>query len=173
MRPKRNGLQYKPLIIMKNIIFTLITIICTFFFFGCSKDCCGDVFVDLGISVISQDSLDLLDPSEPRAFDVDNIKVFYLIDGKVEEVFFGNLDNPKNFSINQSDKFYEMNLTPNDKGNTTYIQWNDLDTDTLVCEIQKGNNNARLTSIQFNGELKYQYSIGNEENRFFTVIKEL
>ncbi|MEP0368693.1 MAG: hypothetical protein ABJN36_12100 [Cyclobacteriaceae bacterium] len=156
---------------MKQLLFALCTATISIALTGCSEDCCGDVFVTVGISVINEDSVDLLDPSEPSAYIEEDIKIFYLINGMVEEVYFSNLDSPKNFIIGKGSPFYTMDLVPNRDGSTTYIQWSDSDTDTLVCEFDTGTNRARLTSARFNGELKYQYSFGLEDQRFFTVVK--
>ncbi|MEO9475179.1 MAG: hypothetical protein ABJG41_06580 [Cyclobacteriaceae bacterium] len=73
---------------MKQLLFALCATTISIALTGCSEDCCGDVFVTVGISLINQDTVDLLDPSEPRAFKEEEIKIFYLINGKVKEVYY-------------------------------------------------------------------------------------
>lgn len=68
---------------MKQLLFVLCTSKISIALKGCSEDCCGDVFVNIGISVINKDSVDLLDPSAPGTFKEEDIKIFSLINGKM------------------------------------------------------------------------------------------
>lgn len=128
--------------------------------------------------VYNTNSISLLDPTNPSAFQESQIDIYYLVDGEKQKVYNGNLDLPENFSIEVdelTDK-YVMVLSPNDEadGSTsaTYIQWNEENTDTVTCEFARGKEHMITTQIAYNG--KEVWSVDGEnypERRYFEIIK--
>jgi len=165
---------------MKNYLLMIFVI----FIISCSKqedqklDNIGvNVDRDINISVKDSAGNDLLDPENPQAIRESEIWLYYLIDGKKEKVYIPNLDHPRNFFIfkdhrNYDSSEYIIRVFPNDeKSNSypiTYIQWNNADTDTIKCEIERTEYEVRCTKVWYNGELKWK---GNDTWRYFEIIK--
>jgi hypothetical protein len=153
---------------MKNLMMIgLITII-----ISCTKEkevrYASNVDIGLEISVVDKSGNDLLDPANPNSFKEKDIRIYYLINGVKEEVFFPNYDHPRNFYIDKRDKVYNMILFLNDP--ITYIQWNNLDTDTIQCVINKegGGELTICRKVWFNGELRWDnYST----ERYIKIVK--
>lgn len=83
---------------------TLVSILVACVLFGCSSDDdspqpAASVDVGFEFSVKGTDGSDLLKPDNPNGLDQSKIKLFYKVDGEEEEVFDGNLDNPRHFFI--------------------------------------------------------------------------
>lgn len=116
-----------------------------------------DTYVDL--SVRDAQGQDLLDPSNQEAFLENEIKLYYLVNGEQEEVFDGNLDYPRHFFIyeNEIDGAFVIRIFPNEAMenhlSTTFIQWNEEESDTLECEFVSGNNFLIATQLWWNDQL--------------------
>lgn len=164
---------------MKNLIY-LITIIMGIF--ACNKEKNDDIHynldTDISITVISENGIDLLNSDNTDAFLEENIKIYYLVNGEMEEVYDPNMDNPRNFSINEpevnGDKYW-MELSLNIASDTTevygitYIKWNDIDTDTIQCDYKSGNGYTIITKVLFNKKNVWE---GDGLNgRYFEIIK--
>ena len=52
---------------------------------------------------------------------------------------------------------------------TTYIKWNETDTDTLRCEVKKGDCYVRIAKVWLNNTLVWWE--GNGKERFFEIVK--
>lgn len=114
---------------------------------GCSKDDDQEQYnfaVGFDMSIKDHDGNDLLDPSNPDAFKESEIKLYYVIDGKVEEVFDGRLDSPRNFYIYNRNSEYRIGMTQNYTETSempiTYIKWNETDTDTITSTFFRSEN---------------------------------
>lgn len=66
------------------------------------------------MSVTNADGRDLLNPNNPDTFQEDGIKLFYLKNGKAEEVYEGHLDKPKGYPVFQSAEGYQIGIKLND-----------------------------------------------------------
>jgi len=118
----------------------------------------GGFIVSLGVkfSIINKEGEDLLNPDHPNCFRKEDIKLFYLIDNKIEEITINDSQKGGFTIYKREDKFY-MDLTPNiymEKLPITYIQWSENDMDTLQCEFTREPNASIIcTKFWFNGEL--------------------
>lgn len=137
---------------MKLITLILIT---TMVLFSCQKE--KESFnVDTGIEITVLDKIgnDLLNPLNQNSYKEDIIKIYYLINGVVEEVYFPNYENPRNFSIYEKDGIYQMRLFPNgyerEEFPVTFIKWNETDTDTIKCSFTRTHNSVVCTKVWYN-----------------------
>lgn len=111
-------------------------------------------------SISNSEQGDLLDPANPNHLDTNNIKVFYLIDGKKQQVYMPNLDYPKSFNIFKHEKEYRivifLNTTKTADKPITYVQWNDNDTNTIEVTYDRPGNSIIQNKIWLNGELVWE-----------------
>lgn len=149
-------------------------------FISCSeKDddyvCCpNQVHMDnIEMSIKNAEGEDLLNPNNPNAYCVSEIKLFYKIGGEIMEVYDQMMDDPRNFSIykNEIESEYRIRLLPNhDRDEAqpiTYIQWNETDRDTIKAEFHytgPANSNYSFTieNLWFNGI---------EKDPYFEIVK--
>jgi hypothetical protein len=155
----------------------------------------GGVMIDLSndIHVVSKDGQNLLDPVAQNSFNKDEIKIYYLINGKKTEILDNKLDAPRQFMIfkvGADAKNYAneplMRIFSNDNGvvdqdgneiATTYIEWNSMDTDTLVSQIRHSGASIYTEKVWYNGIIKWDImSTPKVEDksfsgRFFQIIK--
>lgn len=159
-------LQHKKIKVMKNIIFILSTIMV---FSSCDSQELGgtayNVSTSIEITVESENGVDLLNPDNPNSFREDSIKIYYLIDGIVEEIYNPDMDTPRKFNIHEPQegsfgKYWMglgLNVHISDSteagGAITYIKWNSMDTDTVKCTIKVGVNYVILDKVWYNDEL--------------------
>lgn len=114
--------------------------------------------MDTGVEIAIYDTsgTDLLNPNNPNAFQAEEIKLFYKIDGERVEVFNPMMDYPRNFFIFQHENEYRirifLNINRNASRPVTYIQWNETDTDTLKAEFRYPNSSVISEKVWFNGE---------------------
>lgn len=143
---------------MRTIIFLTFILIAMN---ACDRDQ-EKLVLDAGIeiSVLDGDGNDLLNPLTNNAFIESNIKIYYLVNGELEEVYYPNYDNPRNFSIYERDGFYRMGLSPNanekDELPVTYIKWNDNDTDTIKCSFSRTDNSVICTKVWYNESVMWE-----------------
>lgn len=142
---------------MKPVTLILIT---TMVLFSCQKEK-ESHNIDTGIEITVFDSIgnDLLNPSNQNSYKENIIKIYYLINGVVEEVYYSNYDNPRNFIIYEKDGIYQMRLFPNanekDELPVTYIKWNDSDTDTIKCCFSRTESSVICTKVWYNETLMW------------------
>lgn len=165
---------------MKPIKTMFFSIGLGIFLVSCSNgtDCCANpdnstiVGIGMEMSVRDENGTDLLDPQNPNAYMEEDIKLFYLIDGEVGEVFYGNLDHPRMIKIFQHENEYRIGIALNHNENEnppiTYIQWSETDTDTLKAEFRRWDNGIEVRKLWFNNELKWQFSDGDT---YFEIVK--
>jgi len=148
---------------MKNLIFLLLISI---LILSCSSDEDNNnnsayalvTGVDFGVS--SPTGIDLLNPANANAYLEESIKIYYLQNGEVKEVYNSNADNPRNFRIvspeNSGDEKYFMLLFLNNlesENAITYIEWNETDTDTLRANFRTGKGYTILSKTWYNDVL--------------------
>jgi len=109
--------------------------------------------------VSSPSGVDLLNPNNANAYLAENIKIYYLRNGEVEEIYNPNMTAPRNFTIvtpeDSGEDFYVMTIGLNSSGLEnviTYIEWNDTDTDTIRANFRSGNNYLLITKAWYNDE---------------------
>lgn len=153
-----------------SIIFVFIFIV------SCSSDETKNaVFIGGGVefNVLDIQGNDLLNPQIESNFNnTENIKIYFVING--EAVLFDkpNLDLPKGYLIykKENEDVYRMGLFVNLEGNTTttLIKWNNTETDTIKCEIErKGNYYISVSKVWYNNVLKYD----GDGEIYFEIVK--
>lgn len=100
-----------------------------------------------------------------NAYNHEDIKLFYILDGRELEVFDSNLDQPKGFFIYNQGAEYRMTVFPNVDKNEEYpetiIQWTENDQDTVKCSIERGPNMEVCRQVWLNERLVWE-SYNNE-----------
>ncbi|PWI29895.1 hypothetical protein DI383_09070 [Flavobacteriaceae bacterium LYZ1037] len=116
--------------------------------------------------VSSPTGVDLLNPNNANAYLAENIKIYYLRNSEIEEIYNPNMTSPRNFSIispeDTGEDFYFIGVGLNSYGleNTiTYIEWNDTDTDTIRANFISGDNYTVITKAWYNEELIFDKDI--------------
>lgn len=143
---------------MKPITLIIISAIV---FFSCQKEK-KELNIDTGIeiTVFDENGNDLLNPSNQNSFKEQTIKIYYLINGVVEEVYYPNYDNPRNFSVYEKEGVYRMGLSPNanekEELPVTFIKWNETDTDTIKCSFSRTDNSVICTKVWYNGSVMWE-----------------
>lgn len=136
-------------------IFAVITL------FSCSKnDEAGslgsiiDAYVDF--SIFNAQNEDLLNPDTPNYLNSNDIKIFYVIDGKKQEFYKDNLDNPKGYFIGEQEGIYYirifLNYEETEEKPITYVQWGNTDTDTIQVLYKRPQNSILQDVIWLNGK---------------------
>ena len=135
-----------------------------------------NVDTNIDIAFIDSEGLDLLDPSNPNAYDKDQIKIYQLKDSKKELFFEGNLDYPNGYFIfKEGDmEFYNIRILATgvleDSIATIYLELDSNNTDTINSYIEKGNNSYICKKVLYNGLLVWKYE--NSNPRQFVIEKE-
>lgn len=155
---------------------TLMMILTLFTFLGCSSDEGEEQYnFDIGFefSVKDSEGNDLLNPENPNSFNQSKIKLFYLINGNSIEVYDRNKDYPRNFLIYKKENVYRIKIFVNHSETeeipTTYIQWNEADTDTLSSEIFRTNSLVKIEKVWLNEELIW--TLSNSTEPYYEIIK--
>lgn len=146
---------------MKKLIYIIALTI-----FSCSSDNNNNnnsfyaLDTTLYFKVSSSKGFDLLDPNNQDTYPEENIKIYYLRNGQVDEIYNSNADTQRNFKILQpvdSDvEFYTMKIHLNNstlENAITYIEWNEMDTDTIRANFRSGDNFMKLSKAWYNEEL--------------------
>jgi hypothetical protein len=139
---------------MKKIIFICLV---TFTLCSCGSDevSSQDNFdISLELNVSNAKGEDLLDPKTTNSFDQSKIKIFYLTDGKLVEVYDGTKSSPRNFLVFQREGHYVLrvflNHSETEKYPETYIQWSENNTDKIKGEFTRTVNAVIKKTIWFN-----------------------
>lgn len=143
---------------------------------SCSKDDHQDSFMldaDIELVVKDAEGNDLLDPETLNAFNESDIKLFYLINGNLEEVYNENMDYPRNFLIFKQGGNYRIRIFLNDSENEyypeTHIQWNETEIDIIKSQFIRTTNSVRKQKIWLNQELIW--SASDKVEPLFELIK--
>ncbi len=155
---------------MKYLLLGLIIL-----FSACRKAPWEVFVVDFDLLVENSQGENLLVATTPGSIDWTDLKLFNLIDNTSVEVYNGNLTCPRNICFADEPGHQRLTIFPNSQGTSehtiTFLQWNDQDTDTIMCHIIRKNDNAYkvLDKIWFNGVLMYPDSaLGGD--RVFKVV---
>ncbi|QDH78127.1 hypothetical protein FKX85_03370 [Echinicola soli] len=124
-----------------------------------------DTAVELAVK--NEDGEDILDPSHPDAIDVEALRLFYKVDGEVQEVYDGNLSSPRNISHIEHQNEYRLrislNYTESEEKPVTYLEWNENDTDTLEAVFRYPKNGVIQEEVWYNGDSIWNDSEVNTE----------
>lgn len=155
----------------------LVIIIAIFTLFGCDKssDMKETYNFDTGLEflVFNSNNEDLLDPATANHYEATEIKLFYVVDGEIEEVYDQNMDNPRNFSIYKHEDEYRIgvsfNHTETSEKPITYIQWNNNDTDTIEVAYERTENAILKRKVWLNGKQIWDWT--TNENEYYILTK--
>jgi len=156
---------------MKSL-FILLPI--AFVLFSCHKKNDDKTIIDTSIAISLKDNNgnDLLNPNNPNSYNTNTIKILYEIDGTQIEFYDSKLDYPKGYYIYKHENEYRIVIFPNDNDSQanpiTYIKWNDIDTDTIKCKVDRKHNSEICTKVWYNGNLVWN---NYDTERFFTITK--
>ena len=159
---------------MKTIIAILIMATCL----GCSSENNDDInsYVmegSIDFSIKDTEGNDLLNPNNKGAFKENEIKLFYLNDNVVEEVYNQNRDYKRGFHLFKIDSGYRisvgLNSAETEEFPITYVQWDETDTDTLKGEFKRTPNGTFLKKVWLNDQLIWDAI--NETELHYVLIK--
>lgn len=123
------------------------------------------LFNSIEFSVVNTAGEDLLDSNNPNSIDIDNIKLYHVIDNEVIEVYDSHLEHPRHFFVFEHENEYRIrvfqNTSENENRPITYIQWNETDTDTLQVEYDRTHNSLAQKKIWLNGEEIWNININD------------
>ena len=144
---------------MKNLKNVVALILILTAIMSCKKDeeeRMVGYYVDMGfyISIKSNLGEDLLDPNNPNSYKSDDIKILYLRDGKMQEVFNSAMDFPRNFRIDEYDDGYKMLvfLDDSETNTKTFVKWNATEIDEIEVEVVREDTYTGYTKTKFNGQ---------------------
>jgi len=122
------------------------------------------------VSIKNNAGEDLLDPNNPNSYNENEIKIFYLINGEMEEVYDALMDSPRNFFIFKSESEYKLRLFLDYSTDftTTYIKWNESEMDTIQAEIFKTEGLTAYSKAWYNNEIVCENARGG---CFFEIVK--
>ncbi|MCK5794676.1 MAG: hypothetical protein KAH12_08210 [Anaerolineales bacterium] len=156
----------------------LVVILSIISFVGCSKSDDNlplyhrDVIFDF--SVFNSRNEDLLDPATINHYDSKGIKIFYEIDGETKEIYDPHLDYPRHFMIYEHEHEHRIQVSLNDsntpENSITYIQWNNVDSDTIEVLFESTERSILMRNVWFNGQLIWEWS--TIENEYYIITKD-
>lgn len=139
---------------------------------GCKKENGVDGVVmeaDINLYVVDENGKNLLKDGQKA----DGLRLYYIVDGVEKEVWNPNLDNERNFSIEnyQGEGKYKgeplLKVVANtiDQATTTklLLKWNDSTVDTLTTELTRKGSSLWVTNIWLNGDIVWTPEIGKEK----------
>jgi len=159
---------------MKTPILLLLLIVSGF---SCKKSTDNAVVIDINVDIQLVDDQDKNLIDQVPSVDFNDLKIYYVVNGKKDLFYNGNYGYPKGYGILESlngDKY--LRLFPNTKGEmpVTLIQFNETDIDTVKCEFYKKESNIICTKVWYNNVLKWDVADKNSsETREITIVKDL
>lgn len=122
---------------------------------------------------------DLLSTLTPNTLNSNDIKLYYLINGQVQEVYNAYLNNPRNYLIYDYINTKAIRVFLNDQSTEeypiAYLKWNNTDTDTIKCHFNRGvgNDGAIIfcDKVWYNNKLVYPTAENQNTGRYISLIK--
>ncbi|MFA7616466.1 MAG: hypothetical protein WCY16_07800 [Weeksellaceae bacterium] len=160
---------------MKNLFLILTTIL----FVGCSDSDDSNfdfynIYSGAEFGIFNTDGQDLLNPDNPDHWDTSAFRVFYLINGEVQEVYNPNMDDPRGYTIYKHANEYRAGVTLNNSETEeypiTYIEWNDEDTDTVRASFQRTEYGIIQDTLWLNDEVVWELG-DNTTDPYFELTK--
>ncbi|WP_417885916.1 hypothetical protein [Zunongwangia sp.] len=163
---------------MKSKIF--LGIVGAFLAIGCSQERPGDgtfnLDVAVEVSVENSKGQDLLNPKTENALNAEDIKLYYVENGKAYEADEEMDDDgqpKKNIIVFQRGDKYRVRILQNhsseDETPLTLIQWNQKEIDTIKSEFLKGDRYIIQDKIYYNNKLSWTSNDSFEP--YFKVVK--
>lgn len=130
--------------------------------FSCDEDSGTGTVIsnDVLITVVNKEGEDLLDPSNPESINIEEIKVFYLLNGIKTEINRSNLDYPKMFLVTDPDmnsEYYRillfLNIEDDSEITTTYIELKPNIVYEFRSELNRSGNSVTDEKIWLQNEL--------------------
>ncbi len=116
------------------------------------------------IFVENRSGQNLLDPNTPGYFKEENIRMYWLVDGKEELFYYPHLDHPFGLvvakELGQANAYlniYSVNHKAKENPTTTYIDWGNGDRDTVLAKmtLNPGGDKYQLVEkVWINGTLQ-------------------
>lgn len=140
----------------------LITTVILFTMSSCKKDSSDYLNVDIHISYIDKNGIDLLNSSNPNAIKAADIDLYYLKNGIKTRVFDPNMDTPENFKIEYSEsqhvyliKIFINEYYDTNKMSETYIEFGGR-SDTIKASwyANESKSNIHYLNVWYNNVLK-------------------
>jgi hypothetical protein len=145
---------------------------------SCKKEEPKRSVYDVGTFLTVQDKVgkDLLNPANSGAYLEQDIKIFYVTNGIKKEVYYPNSDYPRGFIIiEEPDKKFwmevDLNAALSETYPITYIQWSEIDTDTLKTEIFRKDGLVTCKDIWINDSLVWKWIDYEKGERNIEIIK--
>jgi hypothetical protein len=126
----------------------------------------------LVFEILNADGENLLLDDNQNSYRFEEIKLFYLLEGEVVEVYRPNLDAPRKINLWKGRLTVFVNSEEKQgvasRETITYIQYNENDTDTIRSVIHETRYTTVVSKAYYNDVLVY-----DEINKtgFFTLIK--
>lgn len=115
----------------------------------------------IDILVKNSEGIDLLNPSNEYLFNLNNLKVYYILNGENKQTDFKILNLQE--GINGATAKYSLRMFPNNYASNdviTYIKWNDIDIDTLKTNYKSGKNSVICSKVLYNNKVVYDPATG-------------
>ncbi|MDR2951481.1 MAG: hypothetical protein LBV71_20010 [Prevotella sp.] len=145
---------------MRKIIY-FVALLSLFSLLGCENtpSPIPIIEMDLRFNLFDESGNDLLDPDFEEGINAHRIRIFYMVDGKAREYYNVMSGAPKGYVIYEPDltqNHYTLNLfldrNIDDGKSTTIIRWNDFDSDTIMAQVDKRENDYVVaTKFWING----------------------
>lgn len=140
------------------------------------QDCCfpgNDTLFEF--SIINSNGEDLLNENTQDTYNTNSIRLYDIIDGKENLIYFQNGDYPYGYSITKRDNLYRISPSFNESNLRVsgIIEWNPNKRDTISLEmVQQSKNIKRLIKIEYNGQVVWsEETASNTDNRYFQIVK--
>lgn len=141
---------------MKHLFILLI---CLTPLMSCNKDknCCSVMSLDVTLAVKTANNVDLLNPENPNAFNLQSINLYYFENGSFVKIDDPTKDLPQNLQIYKgADSDYNLKLFVNantDVNGTslTVIKFGQSVPDTIRAVLQRNNTSVIIKSGTING----------------------
>lgn len=130
--------------------------------------------ISFALSLKNENGIDLLDPVNPIAIKESEIKLYYLIDGKMVEVYDKEKDYPRNFHIFKHGEKYRIEIFLNyDDSKTelpeTYIYWDNSRFEKITTKVARTNSLVAFEKVWINNNLIWQTTSNTE--KYFELTK--
>lgn len=109
----------------------------------------------LYLSIVNSAGLELLDPNSDNNINVRNTDLYYIINGKKERQFHGNLDYPKMFTIEKYMGDYLIKVflntdTDKDGFSVSILEYEGYPSDTIKARVHKNINSTYTSDVWIN-----------------------
>jgi len=154
---------------MKTYLGHILLFCLAFILLFCNEDHPTIIDISVDMWIRDQSGNNLLNAATAGYYKKEDIRIFYLQDGVRKEFNNPRMDAPRGFIIyrNDGNGEYVMKLSPYEgivdkEITTTYIQWNDTQTDTVRCLMSRIYQSIYCKKIWYNNVLKYDDAVPSD-----------